>query len=135
MSEQNKAVVLRYMEVLNERNLAALDEIFSPDYANHSPRLGIIGKVATLQDYEQTFKAFPDRVGTIEELIAEGDKVFLRQSTRTTFQRAMPGIATPPTGKEVTWTVWSVLRFEGGRIVERWAIHDIKDRIEETARE
>ena len=48
MSEQNKAVVLRYMEVLNERNLAALDEIFSPDYANHSPRVGIIGKVATL---------------------------------------------------------------------------------------
>ena len=83
MSEQNKAVVRRYMEALNAKDLAALDEIFSPDYANHSPRIGATGKEATLKDYEQTFKAFPDRVGTIEELISEGDKVFLRQSTRT----------------------------------------------------
>ena len=104
MSEQNKSVVRRYMDALNAKDVAGLDEIFSPDYANHSPRLGIIGKAATLQDYEQTFKAFPDRVGSIEELIAE-DKVFLRQFTRTTFQQAIPGIATPPTGKEVTWTV------------------------------
>ena len=135
MSEQKKAVVRRYMEALNEKHLAALDEIFSPDYANHSPRLGIIGKAATLQDYGQTFKAFPDRKGAIEEMIAEGDKVFLRQFTRTTFQQAIPGIATPPTGKEVTWTVWSVLRFHDGRIVERWAKHDLKEQIEEAARE
>ena len=134
MSEPNKAIVLRYMEALNERDLGALDEIFSPDYANHSPRIGLTGKEATLRDYEQTFKALADRVGTIEELIAEGDKVFLRQSTRTTFHKTMPGIATPPTGKEVTWTVWSVLRFEDGRIVERWAIHDIKERFEEASR-
>ena len=135
MSEQNKAIVHCYMDALNAKDLAALDDIFSPNYINHSPRIGVTGKEATLKDYEQTFKAFPDRVGTIEELIAEGDKVFLRQFTRTTFQRAMPGIATPPTGKEVNWTVWSVLRFEEGRIVERWAIHNIKERIEEAARE
>ena len=135
MLEQNKAVVSRYMDALNAKDLAALDEIFAPDYSNHSPRIGISGKDATLKDYEQTFKAFPDRVGTIEELIAENDKVFLRQFTRTTFQHAMPGIATPPTGKEVTWTVWSVLRFEDGKIVERWAIHDIKERFEEAARD
>ncbi|PKB71597.1 MAG: hypothetical protein BZY87_04935 [SAR202 cluster bacterium Io17-Chloro-G6] len=72
MFEENKAVVRRYMEALNEKNLAALDEIFSPDYANHSPRIGVVGKEATLQDYKQTFKAFPDRLGSIEELIAEG---------------------------------------------------------------
>ena len=133
MSEQNKAVVRRYMEALNQRDLAALDDIFSPNYANHSPRIGVTGKDATLKDYEQAFQAFPDRVGAIEELIAEGDKVFLRQSTRTTFKQPMPGIATAPTGKEVGWTVWSVLRFVEGRIVERWAIHDMKDRIERAA--
>ena len=134
MSEKNKAVVRRYMDALDERDLAALDEIFSADYVNHSPRIGLIGKEATLRDYEQTFKAFPDRHATIEELIAEGDKIFLRQFTRTTFQRAIPGIAVEPTGTEVTWTVWSVLRFDDGRIVERWAIHDIKERFEEAAR-
>lgn len=135
MSKQNKAVVRRYMDALNAKDVAALDEIFSPDYDNHSPRIGIVGKEVTLQDYEQTFKAFPDRVGTIEELIAEGDKVFLRQFKGTTFQRAIPGIAVEPTGTEVTWTVWSVLRFKDGWIVERWAIHDIKERFEEAARE
>ena len=49
MSEQNKSVVRRYMDALNAKDVAGLDEIFSPDYANHSPRLGIIGKAATLQ--------------------------------------------------------------------------------------
>ena len=50
MSEQNKCVVRRYMEALNERDLATLDEIFSPGYANHSPRIGVTGKEATLRD-------------------------------------------------------------------------------------
>ena len=99
MSEQIKDVVRRYMEALNEKNLAALDEIFSPDYANHSPRIGVTGKRATLRDYEQTFRAFPDRQGTIEELIAEENKIFLRQTTRTTFQQAVPGIPIAPIGK------------------------------------
>ena len=74
---KNKAVVRHYIDALNAKDLAALDEIFSPNYINHSPRIGVTGKEATLKDYEQTFKAFPDRVGSIEELIAEGDKVFL----------------------------------------------------------
>ena len=130
MSEQNKTVVRRYMEALNEKDLAVLDEIFSPDYANHSPRIGVTGKETTLRDFEQTFKAFPDRIGTIEELIAEGDKVYLRQTTRTTFQQAIPGIAVEPTGTEITFTAWSVLWFKKGRIVERWAIHSLKDQVQ-----
>ena len=121
MSEQNKAVVRRFMEALNEKNLSTLDEIFAPDYANHSPRLGAIGKEETLRDFEQTFKAFPDRHGTIEELMSEGDKVFLRQTTQTTHQQVIPGIPIEPTGKQISFTAWSVLRLANGRIVERWA--------------
>ena len=60
--------------------------------------------------------------------------MFLRQTTRTTHQHSIPGIPVEPTGKEITYTVWSVLRFEDGTIVERWAIHDLKERIEEAAR-
>lgn len=135
MSEQNKAVVRRFMEALNEKNLSTLDEIFAPDYANHSPRLGVIGKEATPRDFEQTFKAFPDRHGIIEELMAEGDNVFLRQTTQTTHQQVIPGIPIEPTGKQISFAAWSVLRFEDGRIVERWAIHGLKEQVEAAARE
>ncbi|PKB71596.1 MAG: hypothetical protein BZY87_04930 [SAR202 cluster bacterium Io17-Chloro-G6] len=61
--------------------------------------------------------------------------MFLRQITRTTHQDVLPGIPIEPTGKQITYTVWSVLRLEDGRIADRWAIHDLKEQVEAAARE
>ena len=48
MSEENKAIVDRYIdEVMNNRNFSIFNDLFSPDFANHSPRLGIMGREAT----------------------------------------------------------------------------------------
>lgn len=79
MSEENKTIVRRYVEEgLNQENLVLFDELLAADFANHSPRLGIMGRETTVQDFAQIFKAFPDRHSTIEDIIGEGDKVFVR---------------------------------------------------------
>jgi len=135
MSEQNKAVVRRYVEGLNEENLAVFDEILAPDFANHSLRLGIVNRENTVNDYPLFWKAFPDCHRTIEDVIAEGDKVFLRTTVQGTHQDFVPGISIEPTGKSITWTVWEVFRFNNGRMVERWGIHDLKHQVEAAAQE
>jgi len=135
MSEQNKAVVRRYVEGLNEENLAVFDEILAPDFANHSPRLGISSREKTVNDYPLFWKAFSDLHRTIEDIFAEGDRVFLRTTVQGTHQDFVTGISIEPTGKNITWAAWEVLRFEDGRIVERWAIHNFKDQVEAAARE
>ena len=135
MLEQNKAIARRYIEALNEENLAVFDEILAPDFANHSPRLGIMSREATVHDFALIFKAFPDRHSTIEDIIAEEDKVFLRTTAQGTHKGIVPGISTNPTGKSITWTVWEVFRFTDHRMVERWGIHNLKDQVEAAARE
>ena len=135
MSEQNKAVVRRYVEGLNEMELAVFDEILAPDFVNHTPRLGIMNRERTVNDYALLFEAMPDRHGTIEDIIAEGDKVFLRTALQATHKGPVPGIPVEPTGKLVTSYLWEIFRVEDGRIVERWSIHNTKERFEEAARE
>ena len=133
MSEENKAIVRRYVdEVLNQENLALFDELAAPDFANHSPRLSVIGREVTVQDYAQIFRAFPDRHSTIEDIIAEGDKVFLRTTVQGTHQDRVPGIPMDPTGEQRIWTVWELFRFSGGKIVERWGIHNMKEQLSAT---
>ena len=134
MSERNKATARRYIEALNEENLPAFDEILAPDFANHSPRLGIMNREATVHDFALIFKAFPDRHSAIADLIAEGDKVFLRTTVQGTHRDQVPGIPIDPSGKQIAWTVWEVFRLADGRIVERWGIHDLKEQVEAAAR-
>jgi predicted ester cyclase len=62
--------------------------------------------------------AFPDLHLTIEDLIAEGDKVVDRQTARGTHQGTFMGI--PPTGKQITVTAMNISRIVGGKIVEHW---------------
>ncbi len=134
MSEENKTIVRRYIdEGLNQENLVLFDELLATDFANHSPRLGIMDREATVQDFAQIFKAFPDRHSTIEDIIAEGDKVFVRTTAQGTHQDKVPGILIDPTGKQITWTVWEVFRFTGGRIVERCGIHDMREQFSRAA--
>ena len=95
MSEENKAIARRYIEGLNQENLAVFDEILAPDFANHSPRLGIISREATVHDFGLICKAVPDRHSTVEDIISEGDKVFLRTTAQGTHQDVVPGIDFP----------------------------------------
>jgi predicted ester cyclase len=111
--EENKAMVRREQEELwnHTGNLDAAHELFAPEQAE-----------AARQEAADFRRGFPDVVSTIVDLIAEGDMVAARWSSRATHLGEYAGVA--PTGKEVEFTGISVYRIEGGRIAESWTEED-----------
>ena len=122
--EENKALVRHFFEAMNKQNLAMIDEFFSTDFINHSPRIATVGREETAQDAARLLTAFPDWQTIVEDIIAEGDRVVVRRTVHGTHKGDIPGISMPPTGKRVTFTVWEMFRIAGGKIVERWGMHD-----------
>ena len=128
--ENNKAAVRRYFEEgLNNQNLSVIDELLDAEFINHSPRIGAVGREETAQDTVRFFTAFPDWHTKIDDIIAEGDKVVVRRTVQGTHRGVVPGIPTPPTGKQVTFVVWDMYRLTGGKLVERWGIHNLKEQL------
>jgi predicted ester cyclase len=112
-AEENKVVVRREQEELwnHTGNLDAAEEIFVPDYVE-----------AAKQEAADFRQGFPDVVSTIEDLIAEGDRIVACWRSRATHQGEYMGIS--PTGKEVEFTGISVYRIEAGKIAESWTAED-----------
>jgi predicted ester cyclase len=125
-SEDNKILVRRLYEETDRSNPAALDKFFSADLIDHDPP-PIPGLKAGLEGIKQAFRVFttahPDGVHVIHDLIAEGDRVVARVTGRGTHTGELMGI--PPTGKRLEMTGIVIYRIEGGKIVERWAQHDV----------
>ena len=102
-----------------------VDDSFAPNYVTHIPN------TPNLPPGPGTFKrvitmwraAFPDFKMTIEELIAEGDKVANRFTTRGTHQGPLMGI--PPTGRTITVRGMEVHRVADGKIAESWICDDV----------
>ena len=111
--EENKALVRREQEELwtYTGDLDAAEELFAPQQAE-----------AAKQEAADFRRGFPDVVSTIEDLIAEGDKVAARWRARATHRGEYVGV--PPSGKEVEFTGISVYRIEGNKIAESWTIED-----------
>lgn len=119
MLEENKAIVRRWVkEAINKGNLAVVDEIIASDYVFHSPGWDASGCEEIKQVITRFRSAFPDVNLTIEDLIAEGDKVVWRWLCRGTHRGEFMGIA--PTGKQATWTGIVISRFEDSKMVEGW---------------
>jgi len=119
--EENKAIVHRFMEeVVRKGNLVSANEIFAADFVYHPPPSGLPtrGPEAIIQRVTTIRTAFPDIQYTVEDEIAEGDKVVHRLTGRGTHRGEFLGI--PPTGKQVTWTVMAIYRIADGKIAERW---------------
>jgi len=122
--EANKALVRRiYEEVLNQRNLAVADEVTTLDSLNHEgPDELRDGPEGVRNVVRMLSAAFPDYHMTIEDMIAEGDKVVVRSTLSGTHQGAFFGI--PPTGKTFTQGQIHILRIENGKVAEHWAMRD-----------
>jgi steroid delta-isomerase-like uncharacterized protein len=122
-TEENKELVRRYQEAYNTNNMDALDEIVAPNLISHSLMPGLAPGRESLRQLQQlTLAAFPDFHTTIEDLIAEGDKVVARCTTRGTHKGEFLGI--PPSGKPFTFTWISIFRIADGKIVEHWGEED-----------
>jgi predicted ester cyclase len=124
MSEENKALVRRWFAEVDRGNAAIEDELLPPDYIDHAPPLpGMApGREGVKQANALLRAAFPDTVHTIEDQIAEGDKVVTRLRGRGTFQGEILGIS--PNGKVVTIEGIAIHRIAGGKLVEHWAVAD-----------
>jgi steroid delta-isomerase-like uncharacterized protein len=118
--EQNKAIVRDYLdEIVNKANMAAFDSYFSDDVVFNDSR-------SFRQQYPARMQAircaFPDHHLTIEDQVAEGDKVVTRVIFHGTHQGQFNGIA--PTGKQVKWSGIAIDRIAGGKVVEMWHVQN-----------
>ena len=124
MSEQNKALVRRFFEdAWNTGNLALIDVIMAPDVVVHGAPPGARPGSQGIKHAVTMFRtAFPDIHMTIEDMLAEGDKVAIRLTATGTHKGELMGIA--PTGKHVSITATAIYRFAGGKIQEGWVNRD-----------
>jgi len=119
-TEVNKASMRRfYDEVFNKKHRVAIDEFIDPNQVDHAAPPGTPGGLeGAKQTVTMYLTAFPDLYFTVEDLIAEGDKVVARLTTRGTQQGVFMGI--PPTGKHATVTAIDINRMAGGKSIEHW---------------
>ena len=123
-TEENKVLVQHLFEAYNKHNLAGVEELCAPDYVFHGPAaFGDMDLAAIKQLTAAWYAAFPDQHYTVEDLIAEGDKVVCPFTCRGTHQGEFMGI--PPTGKAVTYTGIHISSVAGGRCVEDWRSADL----------
>ena len=117
-AETNKLVMGRFTDFINTASEKLADELISPDAIFHvpgraEPLQGPAGYLATIGMMRE---GFPDIQWTLEEMIAEGDKVAARFTMRGTHRGSFFGV--PPTGKPIVVQAMNFYRLSGGKFVE-----------------
>lgn len=122
--ETNKELERRFFsEMLNRGDTTVADELFAAGAYDHAAFPGqVSGREGFKQAVGIVHSAFPDVHYTIEDMVAEGDRVTTRWRLRGTHTGTFLGI--PGTGKQVTVEGIHILRFENGQIVECWEVWD-----------
>jgi len=121
--EKNEAVIRGLYEAYNKHDVALLDNFLAPDYVHHAQKLQGLESV---KQYEaMIYRGFPDLHDTIVDIIAEGDKVWVRVKVTGTHKNEYRGLS--PTGKKVIVTYVGIHRIVNGKVVERWSVYDMMD--------
>jgi len=110
--EENKAIIRKMVEASNKKDLAVInefiDEFMALDFVDHTSQ--VRGRENAKKEYAKVLKDYPDFHRTIEDIIAEGDKVwFLEKVT-----------GTASSGKKMDATALTILRIVNGKAVEGW---------------
>jgi steroid delta-isomerase-like uncharacterized protein len=124
----NKAMFQRFHEAANtgdvEHLAKTIDEIVAPDAVIRTPLpIDATGAELLKQVWAMLFRVYPDIHLTVEDVIAEGDKVVARNTVTGTHQGEFMGVG--PTGKSVTYNEIFIFRFADGRVVETWGVVDV----------
>ena len=121
--EENKTIIRSLYKADNKKDLRILDELISPDFYD------LAFNLRGPEDYKkfelEFFKGFPDWIETIEDIIAEGDKVWVRFTATGTHMGEWLGLA--PTGKKVTVKAVQMWRIDNGKVVAKDSIMDSMD--------
>lgn len=123
-AEGNKALILRvFEEGINGGDDAVFDEVISPDYVNHSMPAPAPGSEGFKQVTAMFRAAYPDLRVTVEDVVAEGDRVATRGTMSGTHQGEFMGV--PATGRPVEIPYIDIWRVEGSKGVENWVQMDM----------
>ncbi len=119
MAHHEKGVVRKFYEIIESGDVDAADKVVAEDYVNHN---AIPGQTQGLEGYKKAVAAlgtaFADLQYTVEDQIAEGDKVASRITVRGTHKGEFLGVA--GTGKTVTWSALVLQRVADGKVQESW---------------
>ncbi|HNB51041.1 MAG TPA: ester cyclase [Anaerolineales bacterium] len=123
-TEENKALLRRFIELWNTGKVETADEFVSADLIDHSLPPGLPSGLLGFKLLVGGFRAaFPDLHISIDHLMAQGDKAAARVTFRGTQQGEFQGI--PATGKSFSMGAIGILRFKDGEVVEHWAVLDL----------
>lgn len=123
MSEGNKTVVRKLYDVIREGDLEALAAMLADDMVEHEELPGLEpNKDGVIQFFRGMREAFPDLAMDVDDLIAEGDRVFVRATMKGTHRGAFMGI--PATGSNVEVPLADFFRIRDGKVAEHWGITD-----------
>jgi steroid delta-isomerase-like uncharacterized protein len=123
-AEENKAVVRKFIEAYNNRNLDIFEELVAPDYVDHTHH--IQGREDFKQLFTAAFKGFPDWHENIEEIIAEDDRIWVRVTATGTHtgEWDLFGVRLPPTGRQITMPMVFIWRIANGKLAEGREVDD-----------
>ena len=124
-TEENKALIRRFIEeVVNQKNLDAIDDMCSPDFVEHKPLPGQGPGAAGLKQFfaQHFFPAFPDLHWVVEQMVADGEYVMSRSTWTGTHQGPFLGI--PATNKRVTVEAWTTDHIVDGTFTDSRIIMD-----------
>ncbi len=126
MARDNAATVRAIEEAWDRGKLDQLDQYFAEDFDN--PRSGVPGLPTGLKGakmaHQGAMQSSPDRKVEIRDLIAEGDRVFVRIRVTGTNKGGFPAFQVPANGRPFDIEAWSVYRFKDGRVVEHQGMND-----------
>jgi predicted ester cyclase len=124
--EQNKAVVRRlFDEVYNAKKVDVIDELMSADFVDHDQAEGMDnGREGLKQFIGLVAVVFPDNRLTMDDVVAEGDKVVARWTSYNTHTGG-EFFGIPPSGNKAVFTGTTIYRVVNGKIAELWYDADV----------
>ena len=124
-TERNKQIYSRFIqEVFNKGIFDVLGELLAPDYAIEDAPPGTAQGAEGVKQIVTMFRgAFPDLQISLDELVAEGDSVAARSTTRGTHRGAFMGIE--PTGRSISMPTLTLVHLRDGRLVRSWVKNDV----------
>jgi C-1 hydroxylase len=122
--EQNKAIIRRFIDGYNKRDLSVFEELVAEDYFDHLFQQK--GRNKFKEMFTMAFQGFPDWYEAIQDIVAEDDKVWvwIKATGTHTNEWNLFGVSMPPTGNKIEMNMIFIWRLRNGKLVEGWEVDD-----------